>query len=176
MKWLDTARAYKAKDASVRSIFEVILLYQGYHALGFYRVAHFFYKLHLYFIARLISQLGRLFTNIEIHPGAQIGRRLVIDHGAGVVIGETSIIGDDVLIYHGVTLGALKNKQVKRHPTIGNGVLIGAQASILGDVTVGDNAKIGAHALVLKDVEPGDTVFGIPATCTEYKKQNGECK
>ncbi|NLC65055.1 MAG: serine acetyltransferase [Erysipelothrix sp.] len=163
MKWLDTAKAYKEKDPSIKSLLEVILLNQGYHALGYYRVAHFFYSIHLYFIAKLISQLGRFFTLIEIHPGAQIGRRLVIDHGAGVVIGETAIIKDDVLIYHGVTLGGLKNTKDVRHPTIGNRVLIGAHASVLGNIEVKDDAKIGAHALVLKDVGKGQVIYGIPS-------------
>lgn len=167
MKWLDTARAYKKKDPSIKTIFEVIFLYPGYHATAFYRIAHGLYRMHLYFLARLVSQLSRFLTNVEIHPGAKIGRRLVIDHGAGIVIGETSIIGDDVLIYHGVTLGALSNRTGKRHPTIGNNVLIGANASILGDIVVEDNAKIGAHALVLKDVKTQETVFGIPATCID---------
>lgn len=165
MKWLDTARAYVRKDAAARSVFEVILLYPGYHALGFYRVANKLYRLRLFFLARLISNIGRFFTGIEIHPGAVIGRRLVIDHGMGIVIGETSIVGDDVLIYHGVTLGALSNEKKRRHPIIGDNVLIGANASILGAVKVGNNAKIGAHALVLKDVEAKEVVFGIPATC-----------
>ena len=172
MNWLDTAKAYVRKDAAARSVLEVILLYPGYHALGFYRVAHVFYEIRLFFLARLISNIGRFFTGIEIHPGATIGRRLVIDHGMGIVIGETSVIGDDVLIYHGVTLGALSNRKEKRHPTIGNNVLIGANASILGNVVIGDNAKIGAHALVLKDVAVLETVFGIPATC--FDKAN--CK
>lgn len=167
MRWLDTAKAYMEKDPSVKSIFEVILLYPGYHALGYYRVAHFFYSLKLFFIARLISQLGRFFTQIEIHPGAQIGKRFVIDHGSGVVIGETAIIGDDVIIYHGVTLGGLSRSNVKRHPTIGNNVLIGAKASVLGDITVGDNSKIGAHALVLNNVKAKEVVYGLPATCPD---------
>lgn len=160
MKWLDTAKAYKEKDPSIKSLLEVILLNQGFHALGFYRISHFFYSLKLYFIAKLIAQFGRFFTGIEIHPGARIGKRFVIDHGAGVVIGETTLIKDDVMIYHNVTLGAVKITKEKRHPTIESHVLIGANASILGDVTVGEGAKVGAHALVLKDIEQGAVVYG----------------
>ncbi|HLV50196.1 MAG TPA: serine O-acetyltransferase EpsC [Erysipelothrix sp.] len=160
MKWLDTAKAYKEKDPSVKSLWEVIFLNQGFHALGYYRIAHGFYNLKLYFIAKFISQVGRFFTGIEIHPGAQIGKRFVIDHGSGVVIGETTLIKDDVMIFHNVTLGAVKINHEKRHPTIENNVLIGANSSVLGPITVGEGAKVGAHALVLKDVPEGAVVYG----------------
>lgn len=163
MKWLETARAYMKQDPAAKTIFEVVLLYPGYHALGFYRIAHCLYGWKRYFLARMVSQWCRFLTQVEIHPGASIGRRCVIDHGAGVVIGETAIIGDDVLIYHGVTLGGLSRNQEKRHPTIGNRVLIGAHASILGPIKIEDDAKIGAHALVLKDVAKGQTVLGHPS-------------
>ncbi len=169
MKWLDTARAYLDKDPASRSVLEVIILYPGFHATGYYRVAHFFYGKRLFFIARLVSQVGRLFTQIEIHPGATIGKRFVIDHGSAVVIGETAVIGDDVLIYHQVTLGARSIETGKRHPTIGNNVIIGAGASVLGDVTIGDGAKIGAQSVVVNDVAPGDTVVGIPAKSVTRK-------
>ena len=163
MRWLDTARAYKKKDPAARTILEVVLLYPGYHAIVYHKISHFFYKCHLFFIARIISQLGRFFTQIEIHPGATIGRRLVIDHGNGVVIGETAIIGDDCLIYHGVTLGGSSQEHVKRHPTLKNNVMVGAGAKLIGNIVIGNNVKIGANAVVTKDVGDDDTVAGIPA-------------
>ncbi|NLW15060.1 MAG: serine acetyltransferase [Erysipelothrix sp.] len=164
MRFIETARAYLKKDPSAHSLLEIILLYPGYHATGLYRIAHFFYKIKLYFISRAISNFSRFLTGIEIHAGAKIGERFVIDHGAGVVIGETAIIKDDVIIYHGVTLGALRSDIPQRHPIIGNGVLIGAKASVLGNITIGDNAKIGAHALVLSDVAENEVVKGLPSS------------
>lgn len=163
MKFIETAKAYKEKDPAVRSIFEVFFLYSGFHAMGFYRIAHFFYNIKLYFIARLISQLGRMFTQIEIHPGAKIGRRFVIDHGSAVVIGETSVVGDDCLIYHGVTLGAKCFVPGDRHPKLGNNVVVGAGAQLIGNIKIGDNVSIGANAVVVKDVPADDVVAGIPA-------------
>ena len=150
-------------DPSARSKVEVFLLYPCIHALIAYRIAHFFYKHKWFFIARVISQLSRFFTGIEIHPGAKIGKGLFIDHGMGVVIGETTEIGDDVMLYHGVTLGGTGKDKGKRHPTVGNGVLIGAGAKVLGPITIGDNAKIGSNAVVLKDVPPNATSVGISA-------------
>jgi serine O-acetyltransferase len=133
----------------------------GLHAVWWYRLAHLIYaKLRLRIIARLVANLGRWFTGVEIHPAATIGRRFFIDHGMATVIGATAIIGDDVMIYHSVTLGGVTNKNVKRHPTLGNGVIVGAGAIILGDITIGDGAKIGAGAVVTKDVKPGATVVG----------------
>ncbi len=129
----------------------------------FYRIAHGLYKIKLFFLARLISQLGRFFTGIEIHPGAKIGKGLFIDHGMGVVIGETAEIGDNVTIYHGVTLGGTGKDKGKRHPTIGNNVIIGCGAKILGPISIGDGAKIGANSVVLKNVPKGKTAVGIPA-------------
>lgn len=160
-----------AKDPAARSFLEVLLLYQGLHVLINHRIAHFFYKIHLFFIARLISQIGRHMTGIEIHPGAQIGRGLFIDHGMGVVIGETTIIGDNVLLYQGVTLGGTGLEKGKRHPTIGNNVVIGTGAKVLGNITVGDNSYIGANAVVIKDVPPNSTVVGVPGRIT---KQDGK--
>ena len=157
------AKNIQQKDPAARNIFEVILLYPGFHALFFHRIAHFFYNIKLFFIARLISQLTRFFTGIEIHPGAKIGRGLFIDHGMGVVIGETTEIGDDVMLYHGVTLGGTGKDKGKRHPTVGNGVLIGAGAKVLGPIKIGDNAKIGSNSVVLKDVPPNATAVGISA-------------
>ena len=150
-------------DPAARSKVEVFLLYPCIHALIAYRIAHFFYKHKWFFIARVISQLARFFTGIEIHPGAKIGKGLFIDHGMGVVIGETTEIGDDVMLYHGLTLGGTGKDKGKRHPTVGNGVLIGAGAKVLGPITIGDNAKIGSNAVVLKDVPPNATSVGISA-------------
>lgn len=164
-------RSAQKKDPAAKSFLEVLLLYQGLQAQVNYRVARFFYKLHLFFLARLFSQLGRFFTGIEIHPGAKIGKRLFIDHGMGVVIGETSIIGDDVLLYQGVTLGGTGIEKGKRHPTIGNNVVIGAGAKILGNITIGDNSYIGANAVVIKDVPHNSTVVGVPGRIT---KQDGK--
>ena len=156
------AKNIQQKDPAARNIFEVILLYPGFHALFFHRIAHFFYNIKLFFIARLISQLTRFFTGIEIHPGATIGKRLMIDHGMGIVIGETAVIGNDCVIYHQVTLGGTGKEKLKRHPTIGNNVLIGDGAKLLGPINIGDNVKIGAGSVVLKSVEKNSTVVGVP--------------
>lgn len=169
MRAIDTAKAYLKHDPAARNILEVMLLYPGFHACGFYRTANWFYTRKLYFIARFISQVGRWFTQIEIHPGASIGFRLVIDHGNGVVIGETSVIGNDCVIYHGVTLGAKKVEHGKRHPSIGNSVIIGAHAQILGPITIGDYAVIGAGSVVTKNVEENDVVAGNPAMSLKNK-------
>lgn len=153
-------RTYKNYDPAAKSIFEVALLYPGPKAIFFHRIAHALYSLHLFFFARLVSEISRLLTGIEIHPGAKLGRRLVIDHGIGVVIGETAVVGDDCIIFHGSTLGGLKFDPVKRHPTVGNKVLIGTGAKVLGPITVGDGAMIGANAVVTKDVPAGATMVG----------------
>ncbi len=152
----------KSRDPAIKNIFEVFL-YPGFRALLYYKVAHFLYVKKRYFIARYLSERAKRKTGIEIHPGATIGKRLFIDHGFGVVIGETAVVGDDVLIYHGVTLGGISTSSGKRHPTIGDGVIIGCGAKILGDIVIGNNAKIGANAVVLCDVAPDTTVVGIPA-------------
>jgi serine O-acetyltransferase len=167
----DEILAAQKRDPAAKSPLEVVLLYQGLHALVSHRLAHFFYKQRLYLLARMISQLSRYFTGIEIHPGAQIGRRFFIDHGFGVVIGETAVIGDDVLLYQGVTLGGTGLEKGKRHPTIGNNVVVGAGAKVLGNITVGDNSYIGANAVVIKDVPVNSTVVGIPGRIT---KQDGK--
>jgi serine O-acetyltransferase len=156
----ETARSIKRRDPAAKSLLEVILLYPGYHAVILHRLAHFFYMIHAYFIARAISQLNRFLTGIEIHPGAKIGKRLFIDHGMGIVIGETSEIGDDCTLYHMVTLGGVNLDPVKRHPTIGDRVMVGAGASILGAINVGSDVKIGANAVVVRDVHQGETVIG----------------
>jgi len=153
----------RARDPAARSSIEVILCYPGFHVLRFYHLAHALWKMRLNVPARMLSNLGKLFTGIEIHPGAEIGRNLFIDHGAGVVIGETAIIGDEVTMYHGVTLGGTSLSHGKRHPTLGNGVIVGAGAKILGPIHVGDGARIGANAVVLSDVPAGVTMVGIPA-------------
>ncbi|NLK94437.1 MAG: serine O-acetyltransferase [Clostridiales bacterium] len=150
-------------DPAARSKLEVFILYPCIHALISYRIAHFFYRHKRFFIARLISQLSRFFTGIEIHPGATIGKGLFIDHGMGVVIGETAEIGDDVMLYHGVTLGGTGKDKGKRHPTVGDNVVIGSGAKILGPIKIGRNAKIGANAVVLRDVPEGATAVGSPA-------------
>jgi serine O-acetyltransferase len=149
-------------DPAARSVFEVVFTYSGLHALWSHRIAHWFYKRRMYTIARAISQWNRFMTGIEIHPGAKIGRRFFIDHGMGVVIGETCEIGDDVVLYQGVTLGGTGKEKGKRHPTIGNNVVIGSGAKVLGSFTVGDNSRIGANAVVLQEVPPNSTVVGNP--------------
>lgn len=150
-------------DPAARSALEVFLLYPSIHVMLFYRIAHVLYRRRFFFIARLLSQLGRFFTGIEIHPGAKIGKGLFIDHGMGVVIGETTEIGDNVTIYHGVTLGGTGKEKGKRHPTICDNVVIGTGAKVLGPITVGSSAKIGANTVVLSDVPSNATAVGIPA-------------
>jgi serine O-acetyltransferase len=150
-------------DPAARSVFEVVFTYSGLHAIWSHRIAHWFYKRRWFTIARIISQVSRFFTGIEIHPGAVIGRRFFIDHGMGVVIGETCEIGDDVVLYQGVTLGGTGKEKGKRHPTIGNNVVIASGAKVLGSFTVGDNSRIGANAVVLQEVPPNSTVVGMKA-------------
>ena len=146
------------RDPAAKSVLEVILCYPGFHAILLHRIAHSFYKLNLVLIARIISQINRFLTGIEIHPGAKIGKGFFIDHGMGVVIGETTEIGDNVTLYQGVTLGGTGKEKGKRHPTLGDNIVVGSGAKILGPVKIGDNAKIGAGAVVLKDVPPNSTV------------------
>jgi serine O-acetyltransferase len=156
-------------DPSAKSFFEVLFLYPSMQALIMHRLAHWFYKKKMFFMARLVSQINRFITGIEIHPGARIGNGLFIDHGMGVVIGETAEIGDNVTIYHGVTLGGTGKDKGKRHPTIGDNVIIGAGVKVLGPIYVGSGAKIGANAVVLKDVPANATAVGIPAKMIEAK-------
>lgn len=153
----------KRRDPAARSSLEILLTYSGLHAVLMYRAAHWFYKQRLYTIARCISQIARLLTGIEIHPGAKIGKGFFIDHGSGVVIGETTEIGDNCLVYQGVTLGGTGKEKGKRHPTLGNNVMVGAGARVLGPFKVGDNAKIAANAVVLEEVPPNCTAVGVPA-------------
>ncbi len=159
----ETIRAYRQRDPAARSDLEVAFCYPGLHAVAIHAVSSFFWRHRLYLLGRLTSNFGRSFTGIEIHPGARLGRRFVIDHGMGVVIGETAEIGDDVYIYHQVTLGGISSQPGKRHPTIGDNVIIGAGAKVLGAISIGDNARIGANAVVVSPVAAGATVVGIPA-------------
>lgn len=169
----ETIQAYREKDPAARSALEVLLCYPGLHAQLWHRLAHAVWQRGLRLPARMISHLGRFLTGIEIHPAARLGRRLVIDHGMGVVIGETAEVGDDVYLYHQVTLGGTALVGGKRHPTIGNNVIIGAGAKVLGPFTVGDHARIGSNAVVLAAVPPGTTVVGVPARPVERKTSRG---
>ncbi len=164
---MDFLQAYKSYDPAAKSLFEIAVLYPGPKAIFFHRVAHDLYRNRLFFLARLVSELSRAITGIEIHPGAVLGKRLVIDHGMGVVIGETAEVGDDCIIFHGVTLGGMKFDPVKRHPTVGNRVLIGTGAKILGPIHLGDGCRIGANAVVTKDVPAGATAVGNPAVLVQ---------
>ncbi|MBZ4643203.1 MAG: serine O-acetyltransferase [Deferribacteres bacterium] len=159
------------RDPAARSTLEIIFCYPGFHAIIFYRISHWFWEKKFYFLGRFISHLGRFFTGIEIHPGAKIGKNFFIDHGMGVVIGETAEIGDNVTIYHGVTLGGVSLNKGKRHPTIGNNVIIGSGAKILGPFKVGDNSKIGSNSVVVKEVPPNSTVVGIPGRIVSGEKK-----
>jgi serine O-acetyltransferase len=162
MSLRDDLDAIFARDPAARTRFEILLTYPGVHALFAYRLAHWFWKHKWFLVARILSGIARWLTGIEIHPGARIGARFFIDHGMGVVIGETAEIGDDCTLYHGVTLGGTSWQPGKRHPTLGNGVIVGAGAKVLGPISVGDNARIGSNAVVVKDVPEGVTVVGIP--------------
>jgi serine O-acetyltransferase len=166
----DEIKTVKERDPAAKSAVEVLLLYPGLHALVFYRISHQLREWKLPFVPRWFSQMGRFWTGTEIHPGAQIGKNFFIDHGMGVVIGETAIVGDNVLLYQGVTLGGTGKETGKRHPTLGNNVVVGAGAKILGNITIGDNSYIGANAVVIKNVPPNSTVVGIPGRIT---KQDG---
>lgn len=156
-------KAFKDRDPAAKSSLEIFFLYPGFKAIRMHRRAHFYYKHGWLFLARFVSQRAARKTGIEIHPGATIGRRLVIDHGTGIVIGETTEIGDDVLIYQGVTLGGTGKDHGKRHPTIGNNVMISAGAKVLGPFKIGDNSRVAAGAVVLEEVPPNSTVVGVPA-------------
>ena len=162
-------KAIRERDPAARNSLEVLLLYSGLHAVINHRIANFFYRHKMFFTARLISQTSRFFTGIEIHPGATIGKGLFIDHGMGVIIGETTVIGDNCTIYQGVTLGGTGKDKGKRHPTLGNNVMVGSGAKVLGPFTVGDNAKIAAGAVVLDKVEAGATAVGVPARAVVRK-------
>ena len=163
MGLLEDARNIQRKDPAARTVLEVILLYPGFHILVYHRIAHWLFEHKHFFLARWVSQRGRHKTGIEIHPGAKIGKCLFIDHGMGIVIGETAEIGDNCTIYHGVTLGGTGKDTGKRHPTLGNNVLIGAGAKVLGPVYIGDNVRVGAGSVVLKNLPANATAVGVPA-------------
>lgn len=177
----DDIDSMMARDPAARSRLEVVLCYPGFQAVMVYRLAHALWRRRWYLLGRIISQIGRVLTGIEIHPGAVIGRRLFIDHGMGVVIGETSEIGDDVTLYHGVTLGGVapsedshSQRNVKRHPTLHDGVIVGSGAQVLGPITVGECARVGANAVVAKNVPSGATVVGIPARVVSTRKRKDD--
>ena len=169
MSLRESIRAYQDRDPAARSVASILFCYPGLHAVLWHRLANALWRRGFLFLGRFVSHLSRFLTGIEIHPAATIGRRLVIDHGMGVVIGETAEIGDDVHLYHQVTLGGTSSSRGKRHPTLGHGVIVGAGAKILGAITVGDNARVGANAVVLESVPPDTTVVGIPARPVERK-------
>ncbi|MBF0569312.1 MAG: serine O-acetyltransferase [Candidatus Omnitrophica bacterium] len=164
-------RAIQERDPAAKSVIEVLVLYSGLHAIVFHHLAHGMWKLKLPLFARMVSQFARWITGIEIHPGAVLGSGILIDHGMGVVIGETAIVGDNVTFYQGVTLGGTGKETGKRHPTLGNNIVVGAGAKVLGNITIGDNSYIGANAVVLQSVPPNTTVVGVPGHIT---KQDGE--
>jgi serine O-acetyltransferase len=166
---IETLKTYKAYDPAAKSLWEIALLYPGPRAMLFHRLANSLYRIELFFLARAVAEVGRSLSGIEIHPGATIGRRLVIDHGMGVVIGETAVVGDDCIIFHGVTLGGVKFDPVKRHPTLGNHVLIGTGAKVLGPITLGDRCKIGANAVVTKNVAPGAVIVAPASVALDRK-------
>lgn len=157
---IDLVNSYKNYDPAAKSKIEILLLYPGIKAVCFHRIAHCLYKLELFFLARFVAEFSRWLTGIEIHPGAKLGERLVIDHGMGLVIGETAEVGNDCILFHGVTLGGTKFDTSKRHPTLGNKVIIGAGAKVLGPVIIGDGTRVGANAVVTKSIEPGKVVVG----------------
>ncbi len=167
-------KAYRRYDPATKSYLEIALLYPGVRALVFHRAAHAVYRLGLPFVPRLLSELSRFLTGIDIHPGARIGRNLIIDHGMGTVIGETSIIGNGVIIYQGVTLGGTQLHRVKRHPTLEDHVVVGAGAKVLGNITIGQGSRIGANSVVVDDVPPNTTVAGVPARVVGKGIKKGE--
>ncbi len=174
MRIIEDVRSVFARDPAARNVFEILTCYSGVQAVLFYRLTHFLWRYRLYWLARFISTFARWFTGIEIHPGAVIGRRFFIDHGMGVVIGETAIIGDDCMLYHGVTLGGTTWDKVKRHPTLKNGVVIGAGAKILGPVTLGENVRVGSNSVVVRSIEDNETVVGIPGRIVRQKAEDGD--
>lgn len=171
MHLIETLQAYQRNDPAARSKLEILVLYNGVHAILIYRLSHWLWRHHLRFLARLLSQLAKWLTGVEIHPAATIGRRLVIDHGTGIVIGATTEIGDDCLIYQGVTLGGTGIAQGKRHPTIGNDVMIGSGAKVLGAIQIGNHSRVAANSVVLRDVPDHSTVVGVPGRVVRI---NGE--
>ncbi|WP_165005191.1 MULTISPECIES: serine O-acetyltransferase EpsC [unclassified Enterococcus] len=170
MGWFTRAiAAAKKNDPAARSTIEIVLTYPGFHALFWHRVSHFLYRHRLFLLAKINAQFWRFITGVEIHPGARIGSGVFIDHGMGIVIGETAEVGDDVVLFHGVTLGGTGKETGKRHPTVKNGAMLSANAQILGPVTIGKNAKIGAGAVVLRDIPDDATAVGVPAKVVRIK-------
>ena len=174
MRIIEDVRSVFARDPAARNVFEVLTCYSGVQAVIFYRLTHFLWRYKLYWLARFISTFARWVTGIEIHPGAVIGRRFFIDHGMGVVIGETAIIGDDCMLYHGVTLGGTTWDKVKRHPTLKNGVVIGAGAKILGPIILGENVRVGSNSVVVRSIDDNETVVGIPGRIVRKKAEDGD--
>jgi serine O-acetyltransferase len=172
MRIIEDVRSVFARDPAARNVFEILTCYSGVQAVILYRLTHFLWRYKLRWLARFISTLARWITGIEIHPGAVIGRRFFIDHGMGVVIGETAIIGDDCMLYHGVTLGGTTWDKVKRHPTLKNGVVIGAGAKILGPITLGDNVRVGSNSVVVRSIDDNETVVGIPGRIVREKTED----
>jgi len=174
MRIIEDVRSVFARDPAARNVFEILTCYSGVQAVIFYRLTHLLWRYKLRWLARFISTLARWITGIEIHPGAVIGRRFFIDHGMGVVIGETAIIGDDCMLYHGVTLGGTTWDKVKRHPTLKDGVVIGAGAKILGPITLGNNVRVGSNSVVVRSIDDNETVVGIPGRIVKKKAEDGE--
>ena len=174
MRIIEDVRSVFSRDPAARNVFEILTCYSGVQAVIFYRLTHFLWRYKLRWIARFISTLARWITGIEIHPGAVIGRRFFIDHGMGVVIGETAIIGNDCMLYHGVTLGGTTWDKVKRHPTLKDGVVIGAGAKILGPITLGNNVRVGSNSVVVRSIDDNETVVGIPGRIVQKKAEDGE--
>ena len=171
-QWREDVACVFDRDPAARTTFEVLTTYPGVHAIMLHRISHQLWKYGLRYLPRFLAFLSRVFTNIDIHPGATIGRRFFIDHGIGVVIGETAVIGNDVTLYHGVTLGGTSWNKGRRHPTLGNGVLVGAGAKILGPITLGDNVRVGANSVVVKDVPPNCSVVGIPGKVVKNRQSD----
>ena len=172
MRIIEDVRSVFARDPAARNVFEILTCYSGVQAVILYRLTHSLWRYKLRWLARFISTLARWITGIEIHPGAVIGRRFFIDHGMGVVIGETAIIGDDCMLYHGVTLGGTTWDKVKRHPTLKNGVVIGAGAKILGPITLGNNVRVGSNSVVVRSIDDNETVVGIPGRIVRQKTED----
>ena len=174
MSIIDDIKVVFDRDPAAKSVFEVIFMYPGFHAIVLHRIAHSLWKLKIPILPRMISAFNRFLTGIDIHPGAQIGKRFFIDHGMGVVIGETTIIGDNVLLYQGVTLGGTGKEKGKRHPTLGNDIVVGSGAKVLGNITVGDNVKIGAGSVVITNVPADSTAVGVPARIVRKGERHPE--
>ena len=174
MRIFEDVRSVFDRDPAARNVFEILTCYSGVQAVIIYRLTHLLWGYKLFWLARFISTFARWFTGIEIHPGAVIGRRFFIDHGMGVVIGETAIIGDDCMLYHGVTLGGTTWDKVKRHPTLKNGVVIGAGAKILGPITLGNNVRVGSNSVVVRSIDDNETVVGIPGRIVRQKTEDGD--